>query len=203
MTTAYQTRDTKPYICDICGEPRDAYESPPTAGACPDGLVCEDCEPEQDVPLREIPSLILDLRGRLAQAQTERNQFQRERAEALAALAISRQTVDDLTAHSVSQGDYIARLQLDAETFQHTSQYWLSRSQQNFARADRLAEWIETEAKDAGYTVDDMRELILTSGVNCDECDSHGGYAAERPDGSRTGAVVKCERCAGLGMVIR
>lgn len=202
MSNVYPFPDSKPYLCGSCLEIRDAHESPPTDV---DGeLVCEDCpEPERDVPLREIPSLILDLRGRLAQAQTERNQFQRERAEALAALAISRQTVDDLTAHSVSQGDYIARLQLDAETFQHTSQYWLSRSQQNFARADRLAEWIETEAKDAGYTVDDMRELILTSGVNCDECDSHGGYAAERPDGSRTGAVVKCERCAGLGMVIR
>lgn len=55
MSTAHLIHDTKPYECDVCHEQRDAHESPPTSGATPDLLICEDCSgAEPTVPASRI-----------------------------------------------------------------------------------------------------------------------------------------------------
>ena len=162
---------------------------------------------------RDIPSLILDLRGRLAQAQTDRNRFQRERDEARAALAISRKTVDDLTAHSVAQGEYIARLDIDVRVRDKALAEAERKLNRMRDRADKLAEYIEHDLEHHGEDASwpHVRELIEAAGIECVVCDGKGWVADEEfvgdpgaKFGYRTREVAdKCAECDGLGKCLR
>lgn len=89
---------------------------------------------------------------------------------------------------------------------------WERRSQANFARADKLAEWIEREAEDRGYEHhDELADLIKEAGLECTQCDGTGTDGDEEfigDPGSRYGYRTRdisygCESCHGIGMVLR
>lgn len=89
---------------------------------------------------------------------------------------------------------------------------WVRKSQANFARADKLAAWIEREAEDRGYEHhDELRDLIKDAGLECNQCDGTGTDGDEEfvgDPGSRYGYRTRdisygCEHCHGMGLVLR
>ena len=162
-------------------------------------------------PDDEIPLTDRHWRERWAAELTRANRVERERDEARAALAISRKTVDDLTAHSVAQGDYITRLDIDVRVRDKALAEAERRINRLRDRADKLAEWIENEITDQGLEPCDMRELIEAAGVECVVCDGKGWVADEEmiphggpSNGYSTRRVAdECEECDGIGRCLR
>lgn len=162
-------------------------------------------------PDDEIPVTDRHWRERWAAELTRANRVERERDEARAALAISRKAVDDLTAHSVAQGDYIQRLDIDVRVRDKALAEAERRINRLRDRADKLAEWIENEITDQGLEPCDMRELIEAAGVECVVCDGKGWVGDEEMIGDpgaaygyRTREVRdECGECDGIGKVLR
>ena len=131
---------------------------------------------------------VLDLRGLLAMAQTDRNRFERERDEARAALTLSRNTLDDLTDHAARQGAYIAKLQTEA------------------VHRDRHNEYLRGEVARLGHQSHKRLEIIEDAlkhdavGMDCTECDGRGyvGGECEVPD-DYAGKVPAEEECPEAG----
>lgn len=82
-----------------------------------------------------------------------------------------------------------------------------------FARADKLAAFIETVCEDNGWTADDefIEDLILSAGVECPACEGRGYDEDEEmvPFGGQSNGYATrevrfdCEKCHGLKMVLR
>ncbi len=134
---------------------------------------------------------VLDLRGLLAMAQTDRNRFERERDEARAALTVSRNTLDDLTDHCTRQGAYIAKLQTEGNQLRlrihHLVEELLLADYDRFALTDLAAG---------------------PAGEDCSDCGGSGEQSIERVDWAGniewTGRMTSCENrdCFG-GRVLR
>ena len=174
----------------------------------------------RDIPLREIPTELRNLRAEIdrwreahARELTRANQMERERNQAREARDAARQTCDDLTDHCERQGKRIESLELSVEAHAADATAWMRQSQANFGRADKLAEYIEHELEHKGETVADehVRDLVIAAGIECPECEGKGWEADEdmipfggASNGYRTRAiVVDCERCSGVGRVLR
>lgn len=87
---------------------------------------------------------------------------------------------------------------------------WMKRSQENFARADRLAKYIGHVHENAGEdeTWPHVRDLIEESGVDCDECRGDGVVLTFEDilvgDHHTTRDVTEeCTQCSGIGKVLR
>lgn len=119
----------------------------------------------------EIPLTDRHWRERWAQELTRANALERELNQARAARDAALQTCDDITAICESQARRIGFLDLNIETEKQTAEFWKRRAQANFARADKLAEWIEEGQPDRS----DL-ELLLERGVgvDCPECEGSG-----------------------------
>lgn len=162
-------------------------------------------------PNDEIPLTDRHWRERWAQELTRANALERElevlRTKLAAIAGRDSRNVDDLTDHCARQGAYIGRLLADKAALTDAFKHWERNSQQNFARADRLAEVIEHHAE-AG-TIDglELREIIERCGVLCEECagtgrvesfhdEQHGSYHTTRE------VVEDCPQCVS-GKVLR
>ena len=164
-------------------------------------------------PDDEIPLTDRHWRERWAAELTRANRVERERDEARAALAISRKTVDDLTAHSVSQGDYIQRLDIDVRVRDKALAEAERKLNRMRDRADKLAEYIEHDLEHHGEDASwpHVRELIEAAGVECVVCDGKGWVADEEflgDAGARLGfrirdVVDECAECDGIGRCLR
>jgi predicted nucleic acid-binding Zn-ribbon protein len=181
----------------------------------------------REIRLSEIPTELRNLRDEIerwreahARQLTRAGELEKEVSaltlglgKAIYARDAARQTCDDLTDHCERQGKRIESLELSVEAHAADSTAWMRKSQANFGRADKLAEYIEHELEHKGETVADehVRDLVLAAGVECPECEGKGWEADEEmipfggaSNGYRTRAiVVDCERCSGLGMVLR
>lgn len=165
---------------------------------------------EREIRLTEIPTELRNLRAEIdrwraqwAQDTTVQRQQIRELTNTLAktieARDAARRTVEDLTAHSGSQGDYIARLQVE--------------NVQLRLRVEKLAEYVEFDMEHKGETVadDHIRDLVLAAGIQCNECEGKGWEVDEEmiPFGGPSNDYhtrtisVDCERCGGIGQVLR
>ena len=174
--------------------------------------------PAREVRLSEIPTELRNLRAEIdrwrhahAMELTRANALERELEQTRRARDAARKTVDDLTAHSVAQGDYIARLDIDVRVRDKALAEAERRINRLRDRADKLAEWIENEITDQGLEPCDMRELIEAAGVECVVCDGKGWVADEEMIGDpgaaygyRTRDVKdECEECDGIGKRLR
>lgn len=82
-----------------------------------------------------------------------------------------------------------------------------------FARADKLAEYIQHDLEHTGESVEDehVRDLILEAGVECRQCDGRGWDTDEEMVGDpgdkfgyrSTLISAECESCHGIGRVLR
>lgn len=134
----------------------------------------------------------LELRGRIAIAETERDTAIRERDEARAALAVSRMTVDDLTGHCERQGARISKI--DRELAAHV----------RFVRD--VWEVVEAVNKPSVEGVQDvLHPFVLEHGIECDACEGTGEVSYSEPIhcGGPTNAyyeresVDECGHCRG------
>jgi hypothetical protein len=161
---------------------------------------------EREIRLTEIPTELRNLRaeidrhaGNWARELTRAEGLERQLKAAIEARDAARRTVEDLTAHSGSQGDYIARLQVE--------------NVQLRLRVEKLAEYVEFDMEHKGETVadDHIRDLILSAGIQCNECEGKGWEVDEemvafggQSNSYRTRTIsVDCERCGGIGQVLR
>lgn len=171
--------------------------------------------PDREIRLSEITTELRNLRdeaerwrARWAQDGTEYRQQIRELTAELdqtrRARDAARTTNDMLTDHCESQGRRIAFLDLNVETERECGKVWLQRSQANFARADKLAAWIEFTAKEEGYTHDDLADLIREAGVECEACNGSGvDYPCGPGEGDWADVSESCDACKGIGRQLR
>ncbi len=161
---------------------------------------------EREIRLTEIPTELRNLRAVNYIYWTRAEGLERQikaaieaRDAAIEARDAARRTVEDLTAHSGSQGDYIARLQVE--------------NVQLRLRVEKLAEYVEFDMEHKGETVadDHIRDLVLAAGIQCNECEGKGWEVDEEmiPFGGPSNDYhtrtisVDCERCGGIGQVLR
>lgn len=126
------------------------------------------------IPVEEIPATVRELREQWAFELTRANRLERELAEARGALDAARKTCDDLTDHCVAQGKRIADLEENLAVHIEMADSWTQRAQANFARADRLAEYIDNERRENLIPLADIREIVESSGVKCSVCGGEG-----------------------------
>jgi hypothetical protein len=142
---------------------------------------------------------------------TRAGEIERQLKAAIEARDAARKTCDDLTDHCEAQGRRIASLELDCQAHVTVCDDWRRRAQANFSRADKLAEWIEQQAKDCDYSPSDLSDLLLSAGVECRSCDGAGFIRDEdfigdpgSAYGYRTRDVTdECDTCHGIGKVLR
>jgi hypothetical protein len=173
---------------------------------------------EREIRLTEIPTELRNLRAEIerwreahALALTRAGELERQFKAAVEARDAARKTVDDLTDHCDAQARRIASLELDCQAHVTVSDDWRRRAQANFSRADKLAEWIEQQAKDCDYSPSDLSDLLLSAGVECRSCDGAGFIRDEdfigdpgSAYGYRTRDVTdECDTCHGIGKVLR
>lgn len=153
-----------------------------------------------------IPVTDRQWRERWAQELTRANELEKK-------LRAAEQSAADWQMIALRNGDQLAhahvdlaRRDLDVDTLKDTHESWVARSQANFARADKLAIYIETLWDDEALTpeTEHVRLLIEEAGVDCEECGGDGQRWFD--DGSDTmNPMVRddCEACFGVGKVIR
>ena len=121
-------------------------------------------------------------------------------------IADLRAMLEDQAARAAKAEVDIARRDLDVDALKIAHEESVARSQANFSRADKLAQYIETLWNDEALTpeTEHVRALIEEAGVECRECDGRGRSLYD--DGSDTDYPMffdTCETCDGVGKVIR
>lgn len=145
-------------------------------------------------------------RERWAQELTRANELEKKLREAERSAA-------DWQSIALSNGEQLAhaqvdlaRRELDVAAFKQAAGGWMTRSQANFSRADKLAEYIEQNWEHEGLNpeTEHVRALIEEAGVDCESCGGDGRRWHD--DGSDTRHPMvrdDCETCFGVGKVIR
>lgn len=160
--------------------------------------------------LDEIPLTDRHWRERWAQELTRANELEKRLREAERSAA-------DWQCIALSNGEQLAHVQVELarERESHrltrdaatkANDAWVARSQANFARADKLAEYIQWgwDAEGINAETEHVRDIIKRAGVACPE-DCHDGYVYE-DDGSEDGydgVRTECSTCFGVGKVLR
>lgn len=183
-----------------------------------------DTDPGRDIPLREVPATTRELREAWAREYTRANTLD-------AALGRSQQATDDWRYIALLNGEelakarvQIARMEIDAADARRRAEMneaaladdaaeWRRRAQANFARADKLAEYVaadfEHRGEDASW--EHVRELIEAAGVECLDCEGKGLIDDEvmlGDPGDKYGYTTRdvrdeCGACSGIGKVLR
>lgn len=153
-----------------------------------------------------IPVTDRQWRERWAQELTRANELEKK-------LRSAEQSAADWQMIALSNGEQLAHVQvdlarrdLDVAAMKEGHEAWVARSQANFARADKLAVYIETYWDDEALTpeTEHVRELIEAAGVDCDECGGDGTRWVDDGSDTRHPMVREdCEACFGVGRVIR
>lgn len=164
-----------------------------------------------------IPVTDRQRRERWAQELTRANQLE-------IALRKAEEAAADWQRIALANGELLARAQGQvAHLVEQRRQDWLTFErdvaehmrvrQAYWARADKLAEYIETWWDDEALTTeeDHVRDLIKAAGVDCPDCDGYGTDYDEDmiPHGGASNGystrtvTVDCERCHGIGRVLR
>lgn len=189
--------------------------------------------PDDDtVPASRIMREREDYKERWARELSRAEALERQLRECRDARDAARQTCDDLTAHSVSQGDYIKRL---SDDLQHAHASWAAEVASDIARIvaaenaladermlmDRMAaenarlrthighlvDWIES----TGSGRDELEELGQKIGNECGTCEGRGehgysdfvGYSGPTNACREVVTVDTCDDCKGVGWRLR
>lgn len=169
---------------------------------------------ERDIPLREVPATIRDLRASWAQEYTRANAFERENADL-------RSQLDAMRARDLRNIDDLTDLYRGAKArTEHVESMYRVMERANVAIREQIGKrhaeeskallqfvrdvWEEIEASDPPRIEvirDVLREFIAEHGEACDVCGGEGEVADEADDWSfsvgRIGRMVvsECQHC--------